>query len=116
MATEDDSEWLLRKPPPTGDDEATFELSFLEVSLQQIWCSQSPFRITSVELLAPITQFCAIQATLVIGIGTVLPPPLYLLITAVCQLYHRRTKLLSILLRLLLRVAWTNKLPLSQRL
>ena len=62
MATEDDSEWLLRKPP------STFELSFLEVSLQQIWCSQSPFRITSVELLAPITQFCEIQATLVIGI------------------------------------------------
>ena len=82
MATEDDSEWLLRKPP---DDEAIFELSFLEVSLQQIWCSQSPFRITSVELLAPITQFCAIQATLVIGIGTVFPPPpMYLLITAVC--------------------------------
>ena len=25
MATEDDSEWLLRKPPPTGDDEATFD-------------------------------------------------------------------------------------------
>ena len=84
VATDDDSEWLLRKPPPpTDDDEATtFELSFPEVSLQQIWCSQSPFRITSVELLAPITQFCAIEATCYKG-KIVFPQPLYLLITAV---------------------------------